>query len=76
MIDLKKFRANPEQYIKATSDKQFSIDFDTFQKLDKEVLELKAKLEALLAERNTLTKEFENAKKSGQNGDDILNKVK
>lgn len=76
MIDLKKFRANPELYIKATKDKQFSIDFDSFQTLDKEVLELKTKLEWLLAERNSLTKEFETAKKAGQNADDILNKVK
>ena len=66
MIDLKKFRANPEVYIKATKDKQFSIDFGSFQSLDKDVLELKTKLEGLLAERNSLTKEFEAAKKSGQ----------
>lgn len=76
MIDLKKFRANPEIYIKATKDKQFSIDFDLFQTLDKEVLQLKTKLEWLLAERNSLTKEFEVAKKANQNADDILNKVK
>lgn len=66
MIDLKKFRANPEAYIKATSDKQFSVDFPVFQKLDSEVIELKGKLDDLLAQRNTFTKEFEAAKKEGK----------
>lgn len=76
MIDLKKFRVNPELYIKATQDKQFEVDFDRFQKLDQQVLSLKSEHEKLLAERNTLTKEVEIAKKKGDTADDIMNKVK
>lgn len=65
MIDLKAFRQNPDLYIKAAQDKQFEIDFPTFQKLDQEIVLMKQKIEEIQARRNTASKEIEQIKRSG-----------
>lgn len=76
MIDLKKFRQNPEVYIKSAQDKQFKIDFDAFQTLDKKLIEIKQHLEEQLNRRNTLTKEVEMKKKAWEDAEGLMNEVK
>ncbi|HMT01519.1 MAG TPA: hypothetical protein PKC14_04285, partial [Candidatus Absconditabacterales bacterium] len=76
MIDLKAFRQNPDLYIKAAQDKQFEIDFPTFQKLDQEIVLMKQKIEEIQARRNTASKEIEQIKRSGGNADALMESVK
>mgnify|MGYP000270494283 CR=1 FL=1 len=76
MIDLKAFRQNPDLYIKAAQDKQFEIDFPTFQKLDQEIVLMKQKIEEIQARRNTASKEIEQIKRSGWNADALMESVK
>lgn len=58
MIDIKKLRENPEQFKKATADKQRdSLLVDKVIEIDKEKRELMGKVETLRAERNKIGKE-------------------
>ena len=63
MIDLKKFRESPDIYIKSAVAKNCKIDFEHFQKLDKECLNLKLKVENLLSKRNEVSAKMANLTK-------------
>ena len=76
MIDLKDFRQNPEKYIKWTKDKNFNIDFEKFQTLDKNLLETKQKIEALNAQRNQLSAKVQLNQKAWENISSLVNEVK
>ena len=69
MIDLKDLRNNTEKYIEAAKAKNSSIDFDLILSLDKEVRELKWKLQDKLTEKNQSTAAIQTKMKNGENAD-------
>jgi seryl-tRNA synthetase len=55
MIDLKKFRENPQPRIESAKVRGLNLDFDYILELDKKVRKLKQEIESLLAERKKLS---------------------
>ena len=58
MLDIKFIRENQELVQKAAEDKRFKVDLDKLLKLDDEMKIKKVDLEALQAERNSLSKQI------------------
>lgn len=76
MIDLKAYRANPALYHKGAADKQHTIDRARFDELDAECKKLNTSIELLNNERNTLSKEIEQTKKSWGDATNSMDRVK
>lgn len=75
MIDLKKFRESPENYIKSAIAKNCHIDFDYFKNLDKECLSLKQQMEALLSQKNDMSAKMPSLDKNSAEFKSIVEKV-
>jgi len=58
MIDLKDLRANPDRYRTGAAAKQMTVDVDRLLQLDADVRQLRARREALTAEKNRIGKEI------------------
>lgn len=76
MIDLKKFRQNPDLFIKWANDKNVKVDFERFMKLDSEIRQLQLKVEELQQKRNELTKQVQSWQKSWQDMSSQIQEVK
>lgn len=74
MIDLKKFRENPEIFIKWAKAKQEEIDFETFIKLDEQLRDLQKQLDEINSIINKLSKEIQKAPQEEKQS--IIEKVK
>jgi seryl-tRNA synthetase len=59
MIDLKKFRENPQIFIEGTKAKQEEIDFTRFIELDENLRNLQQKLDQINAQINKLSKQIQ-----------------
>src|SRR3972149_9858694 len=79
MIDIKLVRENKE-LVKKNIKKKFQENklplVDEVRELDKKWRELKTKSDSLRAERNTISKQINEAKKAGQNASELLKKAK
>ena len=58
MLDIKFIRENPELVQKATDAKNFHVDISKLLMIDKKLRTTQTKLESLLAERNTISKQI------------------
>lgn len=76
MIDLKKFRENPDIFIKWAKDKHVKLDFDKFIKLDEKVRGFKTTLEWLNNQKNVLSKDIEVKKRSWEDCQSLIDEVK
>lgn len=76
MIDLKKFRENPDIYIKSAEYKNNKIDFDRFLELDKKIKEFKIQIEELNWQRNQLSKEIPTKQKNKEDVSGLIQEVK
>lgn len=76
MIDLKKFRENPEIYKKWAEEKHVTIDWVKFNNLDEQVRRNKTKLDSLNNQRNEASKQIEVLKKSWQDAASAVEQVK
>lgn len=76
MIDLKKYRENPEIYVKWAADKQVRIDWDLFNELDQKVREKKWELDLKNEQRNIFSAKIQETMKSWGNAIDLIEKVK
>ncbi len=76
MIDLKKFRENPQPWIDSDKARGGSLDFDYILDLDKKVRKLKWELEALLAERKKLSSQIPVLAKEWKDNSEVVNQVK
>jgi seryl-tRNA synthetase len=56
MIDIKLIRENPEKFQKAAKDKHFNVDIARLIELDASIRELKAKLQDIATEKNSIGK--------------------
>ena len=74
MIDLKKFRKNPEIFIKAAKDKQEEIDFDLFIQLDQKLRNLQKQLDEINRKINDLSKQIQ--KVSYEEKQNLISEVK
>lgn len=79
MIDIKLIRENPHlvrENIKKKDQMQKLILVDKIIEFDEEWRRLKTETDALRAQRNTISKEINEAKKAGKNADALLKKAK
>ncbi len=76
MIDLKAYRANPAYYHQGATNKGHSVDRSRFDQLDAQCRELNVRIEQLQWERNSLTKDIEQTKKSWGDATAVMDRVK
>jgi len=76
MIDLKKFRENPQPRIESAKVRGLNLDFDYILELDKKVRKLKQEIESLLAERKKLSAQIPIIAKEWKDNSEIVNNVK
>ena len=76
MIDLKKFRENPQPWIKSDKARGGNLDFDYILDLDKKVRKLKWELESLLAKRKKLSSQIPVLAKEWKDNSEVVNQVK
>jgi seryl-tRNA synthetase len=76
MIDLKQLRTNPDFFIRATKNKNFDVDITQLLKQDLLLTTIQTQIQDLQSQRNTLSKQVEQAKKNQQSCDDIIEQVK
>ncbi len=74
MIDLNDLRENPKAYKKAAKDKNLTIDFDAFLKLDDKRKELIPAVEDKRAKQNEASKQIPNLK--GKEKEELLSEMK
>ncbi len=76
MIDLKKFRENPEFYWKKAKDKWVEIDISKFVELDNKVRNLKLQIDELNQKKNKLSKEIPQIQKQWWDASSMIEEVK
>lgn len=76
MIDLKQYRAHPQQYIEWARAKGVDVDRAKIDSLDTSVRDLKQQLDDLWAERNQLTTQVQEIQKSGWDSAIIIDRVR
>ena len=76
MLDIQKIRQNPEEVAAALKKRDYDVDFSEFLQLDEKRREIIAQSETLKAERNTVSREIPQIKKSGGDATELLDKMK
>lgn len=76
MIDLKQYRIDPQMYQQGAANKGIILDWSHIDALDISLRNAKAQLDEVNAERNMLSKQIEQLKKSGQPAEESMEKVK
>lgn len=76
MIDLHKFRDNPELYIQWAQKKWISLDWDAFSRLDDAIRELKTEHQELLHQKKQLSEQVWQLQQSWKKFDHIVEEVK
>jgi seryl-tRNA synthetase len=76
VLDPKFIRQNPDEVKKAIANKGEKADVDGFLAADQRRRDIIASVEKLKAERNTVTAEIAKLKKSGQNADEMISKMR
>ena len=64
MIDIKRYRDNPQHFKDSAAAKNATIDRDRFDALDAERRALLVSVETKLAHKNTVSREIQDLKKS------------
>jgi len=72
VLDQKFLRENPEIVVKAIKDKNETVDFDLFLKLDSKRRALIQKMEEAKQRRNRLSKEIASKRKEGDDAADLM----
>jgi len=76
MIDLKKFRENPQAWIESAKARWSLLDFDYLLDLDKKVRSLKSEVEKLLSERKKISLQIPLLAKEWKDNTELVNEVK